>query len=252
MSLKRISIAFLSVPTFFLIWEILSQLRIIDPFIFPPFSSVCLAMLDLALNGELVRHVSISLTRAFLGLALALILAVPTGVLIGWYSWLRLSLEGIIEFLRPIPAIALIFLFIFLFGIGETSKILLITYACYFPIFLNTLHGVRHVQRTFIMAAKTMGASQFEILWRVIFNATLPSILAGLRISTAIALILLVSSEMVGASSGLGWLILASSLTYDIPKMYAGILTISLIGIFCNVVLMHVTKYILKWERGIY
>jgi NitT/TauT family transport system permease protein len=158
------------------------------------------------------------------------------------------ALATTVEVLRPIPAIALIPFAIFYLGIGDASKIFLIAYGAIFPILLNTIAGMRDSDRVLVNAGLVLGATNAQIIVRIRVPTALPYILAGFRISVGLGLVVLVASEMVGATSGIGFYILNSEMTWKIEDMFTGIMLLSLIGVTANWSLLRLEARVLKWR----
>jgi len=233
---------------FFSGWEAIVRLGIFPRYLLSPPTVVIATLFQLLLTGELTKHILYSLFRAFSGFGLAALIAIPLGILMGWSKLADELCSPIIELFRPIPEVALIPVAILWLGIGDTSKISLIGYACFFPILLNTISGVKGLDITLIKAARSMGASESHILRKVVLPGALANILTGLRISLAVSLLILIVMEMIGATYGIGYFIYSARLTFRIDEMYAGILTIGIIGFTLNEVMMRATKKLLIWR----
>ena len=172
----------------------------------------------------------------FAGFGLAVVVAVPLGLLMGTISLCYRLLEPITEFIRPIPAAAYIPVAILFLGIGNEMKIFVVFLACLFPILLNTYGGVRGIDPVLVDTGRTFGVSRLKALWQIVFPAALPSILTGMRISLGIALIVAVVSEMIAGNSGIGYFILDMQRIFRVPDMFAGIFTLGLLGFLINFV----------------
>ena len=241
----RSSIALVLLVAF---WEVAPRIGLVDRTFLPEFWVVAKALVDLAESGQLWEHISASLGRALRGFAIAVVFAVPLGILIGWYRPLAQYLSPVLELFRNTAALALLPVFVLILGIGETSKVALVTYACIFPILLNTISGVRTVDPLLIKSARSLGLPAYRLFQKVILPAALPTIFTGIRLSAASSILVLIAAEMVGARSGLGYLIMASQLNFQIPQMYAGILTIALVGLVFNYVLVLLERRFSRWR----
>jgi NitT/TauT family transport system permease protein len=239
----------LSPIIFLAAWEIIGQSGLVEPFILPPFSAVLVGFINLLLAGELYGHISISLIRIAFGFGLAAFIAIPLGLLIGWFKFAERGINPLIELLRPISPIALFPVFILWFGIGIFSKIAIIFWVCWFPILLNTIKGVKSVDPLLIKAARSMGASNLTLFKSVILPSSVFWIITGLRISAASSLLALIAAEMIGANSGLGFFILSSAYTFKTINMYAGIMAIGLIGFSFNYFFIRLEKKLTKWKE---
>lgn len=248
---KRKWIKISSLVGFFLLWEIICRLGLVNPLFLPAPSNVLLTLGKLLKSGELATHVSVSLYRALLGFLLAVVIAVPHGILIAWFRTVEDITNPLVELFRPIPAVALIPVAILWFGIGNVSKIVIIAFACYFPIILNTISGVRQVDVNLLKVAKLFGANRMQTLTKIILPSALPFIMTGLRLGIAVALILLIITEMIGARSGLGFMIIDAEYTFKTERMFAGIFTIGVIGFLLNEIMVRIERKLTKWKREI-
>ena len=149
---------------------------------------------------------------------------------------------------RNTAALALLPVFVLILGIGEESKIALVIYACTFPILLNTISGVRTVDPLLIKSAASLGFSSIRLFQKVVLPAAVPTIFTGIRMAAASSILVLIAAEMVGAKAGLGYLITASQLNFQIPNMYAGIVAISLLGLTINAILVLIERRLSRWR----
>jgi len=233
----------------FLLWEISPRIGLVDEAFFPRFSSVLIAWWEMVKSGELFAHFSASITRSIFGFGLALVIAIPLGLLIGWYPLARDLLNPVLELFRNTAALALLPVFMLLLGIGETSKISIILFACTWPILLNTIAAVGSVDPLLIKSARSMNISSFKLFYKVILPASVPTMFTGIRMAGSSAILILIAAEMVGAKEGLGYLITYSQYNFMIPEMYAGILTISVLGLFINYGLLSIEKRLSRWKQ---
>ena len=184
---------------------------IVNPYILPGPITVCQSAWELILNGKLV--------------------AIPLGILLGWYKTLEDIATLVISVLRPIPPVAWIPFSILWFGIGMFPAVFIIFMGCVFPILVYTIDGVKRTDKVLIESAQTLGASDWNVLKRVILPSTVPYIVSGLKVGIGIALMCTISAEMVGSSSGLGYMILTATSLFDPGTTVVGMLDIGLIGI---------------------
>jgi NitT/TauT family transport system permease protein len=238
----------IAIVLFLALWEVAPRAGLVDRTFLTPFSGVLDAWWALAQSGTLWEHVSISLQRAVSGFALALVVAIPLGFVIGWYARAAEVLNPLLEAFRNTATLALLPVFTLLLGIGETTKVVIIVYACAFPIVMNTITGVRTVDPLLIKSARSMGLGSLALFRRVILPAAVPTIFTGVRMAGSYAILVLVAAEMVGAKAGLGFLINSSQNNFAIPNMYAGILTISVIGIAVNAGLVRLERRFSSWR----
>ncbi|GHJ13003.1 ABC transporter permease [Micromonospora sp. AKA38] len=230
------------------IWEVVPRTGLVDRVFLPPLSEVLLAWWELLRSGQLADHVGASLTRSLTGLALAVATAIPLGLLIGWYRPLADLLSPLLEVFRNTAALALLPVFVLILGLGETSKIALVVYACSWPILLNTIAGVKGVDPLLVRSARSMGLNHLRLFQKVILPASVPTIFTGVRLAGAYSILVLVAAEMVGAKAGLGYLVNYAQYNFAIPDMYAGIITISAIGLVVNQLLVAGERRFSTWR----
>ncbi|MEU1423367.1 ABC transporter permease [Kitasatospora sp. NPDC005751] len=231
-----------------LLWELAPHFDLVDPTFLPPFSEVLDAWYGLLQSGQLADNTLASLTRSLSGFGLAVVIGVPLGLLIGWYRPVANLLSPLLELFRNTAALALLPVFVLILGIGETSKISIVLYACLWPILLNTISAVRGVDQTLIRLARSLDLSAPRLFEKVILPASVPMIFTGVRLAGAVSILVLVAAEMVGAKAGLGYLINASQYNFAIPQMYAGIVTISVIGLVFNQLLVELERRFTAWR----
>ncbi|MDL5199167.1 ABC transporter permease [Streptomyces sp. ALI-76-A] len=231
-----------------LLWETAPRVGLVDRTFLPPFSEVAQAWWGLAADGQLADNARASLVRSFSGFGIAVAVAVPLGLLIGWYRPVADLLGPLLEVFRNTAALALLPVFVLLLGIGETSKISIVVYACTWPILLNTISAVRNVDPTLLKLAKSMNLPAPRLFQKVILPSAVPVMFTGIRLAGAVSILVLVAAEMIGAKAGLGYLINASQYNFAIPQMYAGIITISAIGVAFNQVLVAVERRLSSWR----
>ncbi|WP_209860545.1 ABC transporter permease [Paenibacillus shirakamiensis] len=233
---------------FLSLWEVAPKLGWVDATFFPPCSEVLKAWWGLVQSGDLSEHVEASLARSLGGFCLALLISIPLGLVVGWWKSVAEYLNPLLEIFRNTAALAILPVFILLLGLGETSKIAIVFYACVFPLLLNTISGVQNVDPLLIKSARSMGLSSVSLFRRVIVPASLPTIFVGIRQAGAGSVLVLVAAEMAGAKSGLGYLIQYTQFSFQIPEMYAGILSISVIGLGINYALVFLERRLTAWK----
>ena len=234
-----------------LFWEIAARANTALELYFPPVSQILAAIWQLIGSAPIYFHAATTLRRFFLGYLAAAFLAVSLGALLGYFRLLHSYLETVIEFLRPMPSVAIIPVAILALGIGDGMIIAVTIYASLWPILINTIDGVRHIETTLIDTARTFGLSRREILWRVILPAASPYIVTGLRIGLSIALILVTTAEMIAGSKGLGFFILDEERSMNSRNMYAGVIIVSLLGYLLNRLFLALEGRALGWRHGL-
>jgi NitT/TauT family transport system permease protein len=237
-----------AIAVFLAAWEALPRLGVVDRTFLTPFSDVLSATWRLIEDGSLWTHVHTSMVRAVAGFAIALVVSIPLGLLIGWYALAAEVITPLFEVFRNTATLALLPVFTLLLGIGETSKIAIVVYACSFPIVMNTITGVREVDPLLVKSARSMGLGSARLFQKVILPAAVPTIFTGIRMAGSYAILVLVAAEMVGAKAGLGYLINYSQYNFQVPNMYAGILTISVIGVAVNALLVALERRFSSWR----
>lgn len=199
-------------------------------------------------GSPLAKHVGMSVMRAVSGFLLAVLLGVPVGIYLGRHEVANAVVAPIIGFLRPIPPIAFVTLFVFYFGIGEASKVGLIFMAAFWYVVLNCADGVRSVPHMLIRAGQSMGLTPRQLFLKVIIPAAMPAIMTALRAASSISWTLVVASELLGAQAGLGFIILDSAQYFNIPATFIGIVLIGLIGLVWELALSAIQRRVLHWQ----
>jgi NitT/TauT family transport system permease protein len=240
-----------AIVAFILLWETAPRLGLVERAFLPPFSEVVRTGWLLLKNGQLESHIFASLQRSLTGFGVAILYAVPLGLAIGWFKRFADVLSPLLETFRNTAPLALLPVFLLLLGIGESSKIALVIYSCSWPILLNTISGVRNVDPLLIKSAKTMGLSSYDLLRKVVLPASVPTIFVGIRLAGAYSLLVLVAAEMVGAKAGLGYLIIYSQYNFQIPHMYVGILTTTVLGLTFTQLLMWLERRFTSWKAPV-
>lgn len=200
----------------------------------------------LAQNGTLWADIAASLGRVVKGWAMAIAFAVPLGLLVGNFRPVRWLVEPILSFFRFVPAIALTTLFLMWFGVGEESKVALIFYAAFFPIFVNTIAGVATTEPYLVEAASCMGAKKARTFFTVVVPSAVSNVYTGVRLGLSSAFICVIAAEMLVGSDGLGYLINSSKLYYKTSWAFAGIVTLAIIGFVADRLLMLIGKKFLR------
>jgi ABC-type nitrate/sulfonate/bicarbonate transport system permease component len=222
-----------SLATGMVIWELSARL-LANPVTLPQLSRIGRQAIDTFLDGTLEANVGASLFRIFAGFALGSALGMLLGLAMGMLTWVRRFLDPIVNFLRFIPPIAWISPFLIWFGIGETSKVLLITYTVTFMVVLNTMAGIYAIPRNRIRAARSMGASQLQIFRWVVVPSVVAYILTGMRIGMANAFTTIVTAEMIAAQAGLGFLILVSKNYGATDLIMLGMIMLGVLGLLTD------------------
>ena len=234
-----------------LAWEGWAFLRQDLAAYFPPASQVLLTLAQILGSGELVGHIGATLRRFAEGYTIAAAGAVTAGLCLGLWRRLYNAFEPLIELLRPMPSPATIPIAILFLGIGDEMKVAVTVYACSWPILLNTIDGVRSVDRVLVATAATFRLTPWERFWKVMLPAASPQIVTGLRVSLAIALILVTTAEMVVSDDGLGYYVLESQRTFQMPQMYAAVVALGVIGYALNRLFLALDGWAMAWHKGL-
>lgn len=232
-------------------WELVGRVGLVNPLFFPPMSKILKSFFFLCLSGDIPYQILLSLKRAAAGYLLAAVVFIPLGIVMGLFDWVYRMLEMVIEMARPIPPPAVIPVAMLFFGLGDEMKIFIIFFSCAWPILLNTYDGVRSIDRVLIYTVRTFGLSRSRAITKVILPAASPQIMTGLRISLGVTLILIVISEMVGSTDGIGYFILDSQRRFKVDHMYAGMLSLAILGYALNQLFYLFSNSLLAWHRGL-
>jgi ABC-type nitrate/sulfonate/bicarbonate transport system permease component len=233
-----------------LIWELGSRLNpALQPYL-PPVSRILSTLGEAVLSGQIVSHLMITLSRFLQGYLLAASMALILGTVLGYFRLAHSLFEAVIEFLRPMPSVAIIPVAVLLLGIGDAMIVAVTVYASLWPVLINTIDGVRHIERTLIDTGRTFGLNRRKILWQVVLPAAAPYIVTGLRISLSIALILVTTAEMVAGSKGLGFFILDEERSMNSSNMYAGVILVAVLGYVLNRLFLLCEAWAMNWRRG--
>ncbi|MFS0576890.1 ABC transporter permease [Sporosarcina sp. 179-K 3D1 HS] len=231
-----------------LLWEFLSRTGLIDIRFFPPPSAILSTFLQMLTSGEMVGHIGVSLYRIFAGFLAGVIPGVIIGLLMGLYSPIRHFVSPIVMALMPIPTLALLPIIIILFGIGDLSKVVTIAGSVFFPVVINTAAGVINIDKIYLDVAQNYGAGRWSFFWKIALPGAMPVMLEGIQMGQAIALLTIVAAEMMGATSGIGYLIWVSYKAFLLQEMYVGLILISFFGYLFSLILRGIQKKILPWR----
>ena len=218
--------------------------------VLPPVTKIASKMAEFLFSGALVRDIIVSLGRTLAGFAIAICTALPMGIALGTSPRLARAIDPLIEVLRPISPIAWIPLSILWLGIGESSKIFIIWQIAFFFILLNTVAGIKGIDKYVVEAAQTLGADRIFLVVHVLLPASLPQILVGLRLGLSVSIGGVILAEMVAAQSGLGVLIERSRVTLSPEPMVVGILTIGIIGYLANRAMLLIEGRLTKYRAA--
>ncbi len=223
-------------------WEIAAKFSGWSPAVFPSPRQAGIGMWELIINGALLKHSVASLFRVTLGFYLAVLLAIPLGIILGWWKTGQLAFNSLIQFLRPISPLAWIPLAVLWFGIGDKPAIFLIFLSSFFPLLVSAITAVNHINPLYFQVAANFRFTKYETATMIIFPAILPGILPALRISLGIAWLVVVAAEMIAVKSGLGYLILDSRNALRMDYVMDAMIAIGVIGILLDKVISQLTR----------
>ncbi len=230
------------------IWEACWQAKLISPLFFSGPSAIAAKFVELLLNGELARNAAYSGTNYFIGFFLALIVAVPLGIVMGWYSRLLMAFEPLITALYATPRIALYPLIVIWFGIGSGSKIFVVFLSALLPILVNTIAGVRNIDADLLKAARAFCASDRQIFITVALPSSVPFILTGVRQGVAHGLIGVIIAELSAGSEGIGYMIAYAGQMFATDTLMVGVLTTAAAGMLITWIAGRFQKHFERWR----
>jgi NitT/TauT family transport system permease protein len=231
-----------------LIWEIAGRLGFIDVRFFPVPSSIIGMMTEMLMSGELIEHVLISLQRILLGFLLGGIPAILIGITMGISRPVRALVDPLIIATYPIPKSAILPFILLIFGLGEMSKIVMVAIGVFFPVAINATAGVLQIAPIYLDVGRSFKAGRWDTFRTIALPGALPFIMTGIKLGAGLALILIAVAEMVGAKSGLGYMIWSAWETFAVAKMYVGLFTIALIGFGISILLREVERVTIRWK----
>lgn len=253
---RQLTIGFATLAFLLALWWTVTALQLIAPLFLPPPGAVLHKLLTIAgpqgfMDATLWQHLAASLTRILIALAAATLIGIPVGIAMGLSPTVRGIFDPLIELYRPIPPLAYLPLMVIWFGIGETSKILLIYLAIFAPVAMSALAGVKSVQQVRLRAAQSLGASRAQILWFVILPGALPEILTGLRIGLGVGWSTLVAAELIAATRGLGFMVQSAGEFLATDVVLAGIAVIAIIAFVLELGLRALQRRLTPWHGEI-
>ncbi|MGL5217718.1 MAG: taurine ABC transporter permease TauC [Aeromonas hydrophila] len=250
---RRLGVSLLTLGALLALWWLVARLGLISPLFLPPPAQVLQQFATLAgpqgfMDATLWQHLAASLQRILIALAAATLCGVTVGLAMGLSPTLRGMLDPLIELYRPVPPLAYLPLMVIWFGIGETSKVLLIYLAIFAPVAMATLAGVQGAKQVRLRAARALGANRWQVLWYVIVPGALPDILTGLRIGLGVGWSTLVAAELIAATRGVGFMVQAAGEFLATDVVLAGILVIALIAFTLELGLRALQRRLTPWH----
>jgi NitT/TauT family transport system permease protein len=231
-----------------LVWEACARLGFIDTRFFPAPSSVISTLIEMLLTGELVTHTAVSLERLAYGTVVGAVPALILGIAMGLNRSIRALFDPLIAATYPVPKSAILPLALLIFGLGEGSKIFMVAIGVFFPMVINTTTGVLEINKIYLDVGRNYKANRWNTFWTIALPGALPVIMTGFRLGIGIGLVLIAVAEMVGAKSGLGYLIWSAWSTFAVEQMYVGLFVIALIGFLITFGLNELERIIIPWK----
>lgn len=234
------------------LWLIFANAKGISSTVLPSPQDVWRAFTDILINGynqlSLWGHLGVSFKRLILAILLALITAIPLGLLSGYFNKVRSIIDSIVQFYRPIPPLAYYALLILWMGIDDSSKVTLLFLAAFAPIYIACVSAVSNLDQDYVLSSRSLGASQKNVFLKIVLPACLPEIFTGLRTAMGVAYTTLVAAEMTASTSGIGWMVIDASRYLKSDVMFVGIIIMGITGILMDGSLMYLEKRLVFWK----
>ncbi len=253
-TILHILIPLISLGALLCVWLLAARATsgIIVPYPYDVFKRLTQLFVKPISNVSVFGHIFVSLRRVFIALFLAMLLGIPFGVLIGWNRTLYALFGTIFEMLRPIPAIAWMPVLVMWMGIGETSKVVMVFIGCFMPIVINSYTGIRLVTPLYLDVGKLFNASSNKkLLLQIAVPSALPAIFAGIRNATSLGWMVVLAAEMMGAKSGLGFLIIRGMESFDVPLIMTGMLLIGVVGALLAILTNYIERWVCPWNQAL-
>nr|WP_201279408.1 taurine ABC transporter permease TauC [Cedecea colo] len=250
---RQITLSLVTLTTIVLLWWWVAAEQWISPLFLPPPGQVLSKLISIAgpegfMDATLWQHLAASLLRILTALFAAVLIGIPVGIAMGLSPTVRGILDPLIELYRPVPPLAYLPLMVIWFGIGETSKILLIYLAIFAPVAMSAMAGVRSVQQVRVRAARALGATRAQVVWHVILPGALPEILTGFRIGLGVGWSTLVAAELIAATRGLGFMVQSAGEFLATDVVLAGIGVIAVIAFCLELGLRALQRRLTPWH----
>jgi ABC-type nitrate/sulfonate/bicarbonate transport system permease component len=229
----------------FVLWEVFADIHVIDTRFFPAPSSIAGTFKTLIMNGQLLANTTISLERLFFGFLLGAIPALIIGLTMGLYRPVRALVEPLIQGTYPIPKSAILPLILLIFGLGEPSKIVMVAIGVFYPVVINTVSGVLQIPKIYLDVGHNFGANRWNMFTTIALPGALPFIMTGVKLGAGLGLILIAIAEMIGAQSGLGYMIWNAWQILSVNTMYVGLIMIALVGFALTAILNEVERLLI-------
>lgn len=231
------------------VWETTRAAGVINPKLFPSVAAVLSAFFTMLMNRTLQAHIAASLGRVMVGFAMGIVLAVVLGFLIGWFRTIRMLMDPVINFFRALPPIALIPLMIIFFGIGETSKIIVLTYASFFPALVVIYQSLVGLDPIYVRVGRTLGSTNMELFRKIILPQLVPHIITACRVSLGVCWATLVAAELIAAQRGLGAMMVEAQNFFQMPPLVLGIMLIGAISLIMDGGVRFIERRVTAWQE---
>jgi NitT/TauT family transport system permease protein len=241
-----------AIIVFLIAWQIAPTIGLVNPIFIPTPTVILETFWELLLNGVLIENTLISLGRVAAGFGMALAVALPLGFLLGgFFKNFEKAVNPLLQILGQANPFTLFPIFILFLGIGELSKISIIFWVTQWPVLFNTITGIKNVDPVLVKVARTASLGKFDVFRKVLIPASLPTVFTGIRMGAVFAFFMLIGAEMIGATSGLGYMIMQAQMVMQIPRMWVGIVTVALLGITINYAILYVEKRLTRWKEEV-
>ncbi|MDR0887919.1 MAG: ABC transporter permease [Candidatus Methanoplasma sp.] len=228
---------------FIIAWEAACQFNLVNNIIVISPSRILEKGWELTLDGTLFKHMSISLKRVILSFGSAVVVGLALGfVLGGFFKRVETAINPLLQLISQANPFTLLPLFIVLLGLGELSKFTVMFLVCIWPVLFNTVTGIKNADPVLVKMGRSLGLSKFQIFYKILIRDALPTIFTGIRMSVVFAFFMLIGAEMLGASSGLGYMIHHAQAVFLMPEMWVGIVTVALLGVIANLIISFIER----------
>ena len=250
--LKHLTHKYTAILVFIILWQVLPTIGVINPIFVPTPTTIAATIWSLLVSGELIIDILASLWRVLAAFALALVVGLSVGLLLGgFFKSVEKAVNPLLQMISQANPFTLLPVFIAFLGIGEISKIAFIYFVTQWPIIFNTVTGITNVDPVLVKLARTAGLSKFQMFWKVLLPASLPTVFTGIRMAAVFSLFMLIGAEMLGSTAGLGYLVMQAEGVMNYPVMYAAIVVTAIFGIVFMYAITLVEKHLTSWKQDI-
>ena len=250
--LKHLTHKYTAILVFIILWQVLPTIGVINPIFVPTPTTIAATIWGLLVSGELITDILASLWRVLAAFALALVVGLSVGLLLGgFFKSVEKAVNPLLQMISQANPFTLLPVFIAFLGIGEISKIAFIYFVTQWPIIFNTVTGITNVDPVLVKLARTAGLSKFQMFWKVLLPASLPTVFTGIRMAAVFSLFMLIGAEMLGSTAGLGYLVMQAEGVMNYPVMYAAIVVTAIFGIVFMYAITLVEKRLTSWKQDI-